>query len=119
MFTENQYLAQQTPAGNAYKTDNYTFLKERRPIAFMNHKVRRFKPLIKSNDPSPDKYSIVAAEQDKKTRMSSPSFSVGKAVNASFVTVATKSKSFVPCPGNYNPDNSKRVITLGARRGYK
>lgn len=119
MFTENQYLAQQTPSGAVYDEKQLFNVRRRSPRAFINLTERRFKPFKKSSDPSPVTYSILAAQQNNKLRSKQPVFSVGKEESKSFVVRESKIKAFVPAPCSYDPDKSKGFVTLGARRGYK
>jgi hypothetical protein len=69
----------------------------------------------KRADMSPTLYKPI----QKLTKPNVPNYSLEKSPLRNFITRHTNAKNFVPSPVSYNPDKADRIITLGARRGYK
>jgi hypothetical protein len=111
-----QWKGEQTPATNHYKvTDLY--VTKTRPAQFtQNSKSPRFKPWVKSDEPSPVTFGD-KTYNSVHTAIPRTLFSKEKGKN--FMEQHTKKKNFVPSPASYNPDQARNTITLGARKSYK
>ena len=102
------------PANNL-KLHSLELTKPKAPATdFQTTKLVRFKP-DKKTDLSPTSYKPEA----KLVKPRSISFTQPKSKLNTFATQHAKIKAFVPSPVAYNPDKADKIITLGARKGYK
>lgn len=67
--------------------------------------------------PSPVTYNL--EESFKSTQLIKPRFFIRKGNVPSYAVEASKRKSFVPPPGQYDIDKASSVITKGASKGWK
>lgn len=67
--------------------------------------------------PSPVSYNL--EESFKSTQIIKPRFFIRKGTVPSYAVEASKRKSFVPAPGQYDIDKANSVMTKGASRGWK
>ena len=100
---------------NALKMHSLELTKRKAPSPdFKTSKLIRFKP-DKKTDLSPTSYRPEA----KLVKPKSISFTTAKSKLNTFASEHARIKAFVPSPVAYNPDKADKLITLGARRGYK
>lgn len=67
--------------------------------------------------PSPVSYNL--EESFKSTQLIKPRFFIRKGNVPSYAVEASKRKSFIPAPGQYDIDKASSVMTKGASRGWK
>ena len=111
-LTEAQYLGTQTPCPTKYDQIKYEKYNghERSPI-YSSPRSKRFKPLEKSDLPSPTSYNIL---EDKKK-----SFKLAKAKNIRFVDEIIQRKKNIPGPQTYDTAKADRWISTGTGKSYK
>ena len=97
-----------------YNAINLNVIKSKAPSARLKTETIRFKP-DKRTDMSPTLYK----PSEKLTKPKNPNYSLEKSPLRNFISRHTNAKNFVPSPVQYNPDKADKIITLGARRGYK
>ena len=72
---------------------------------------------VKDNSPNPHTYSKEVAYD--KTQRTNIQYGIPKGNKQSFTDFEIKKTKIVPGVGKYNIEKADKVITLGARRGYK
>ena len=84
-------------------------------------KTVRISPLKKTPafKPEVSPMSYKAIEGKRYVNHSQPRYSYPKEKGKSFIEKSQKDKAFVPAPNSYDIDKAKKIVTLGARRGYK
>lgn len=88
-----------------------------RTISYKIQKPKDPVKAVKDNSPNPHTYSKEVAFD--KTQRTNIQYGIPKGNKQSFTDYEIKKTKIVPGVGKYHIEKADKVITLGARRGYK
>ena len=88
-----------------------------RIISYKITKAPEIKKAVKDNSPNPHTYTKEVAFD--KTQRTNIQYGIPKGKTMGFTDYEIEKTKIVPGVGKYNIEKADKVITLGARRGYK